>query len=96
MAVDEKLFHFTGESANDRLVITKPDRIGLWFYEFCGHLDNDLPYMLYLKMHNSIEGPVTVNSIVQDWCNIITTINGPTHSHTYLAFDSYYMDSAVR
>ena len=30
---DEMLWHFTGHSGNVRLVISKPDRLGLWFYE---------------------------------------------------------------
>ena len=33
---DEKLYHFTGRSGNIRLVIKKPARIGLWFYELVG------------------------------------------------------------
>ena len=32
-AGDEKLFHFTGKSGDVRLVKSKPDQIGLWFYE---------------------------------------------------------------
>ena len=33
VAGDEKLFHFTGDSAFVRLVLSKPDKVGFWFYE---------------------------------------------------------------
>jgi len=42
VAGDEKLFHFTGVDGDLRLVITKPDRIGFWFYELCADLSNGL------------------------------------------------------
>ena len=35
VAGDEKLFYFTGDSIIIRQVISKPDKIGLWFYELC-------------------------------------------------------------
>ncbi len=43
VAGDEKLYGFTGKSCDVRLVISKPDRVGLWFYELCGVLENGLP-----------------------------------------------------
>ena len=36
VAGDEKLFHFTGNSSDIRMCISKPDRVGIWFYEICG------------------------------------------------------------
>ena len=51
VASDEKLFHFTGDSVDVRLVISKPDKIGLWFYELVGALTCGAHYLLYLKMH---------------------------------------------
>jgi hypothetical protein len=46
IAGDEKLFHFTGNSGDIRLVVSKPDRIGLWFYEVVAQLANGCYYML--------------------------------------------------
>ena len=47
IAGDEKLLHFTGLSPDVRVVYKKPDRVGLWIYELCVKLSNDLPYMLH-------------------------------------------------
>jgi hypothetical protein len=46
-AGDEKLFHFTGNSGDIRLVITKPDKVGLWFYELCAPLSYGGSFMLW-------------------------------------------------
>ena len=46
VAGDEKLFHFTGESKDVRLCISKPDRIGLWFYQLCALLRSGKPLSL--------------------------------------------------
>ena len=54
IAGDEKLLHFTGRSPDVRVVYMKPDRVGLWIYELCVKLSNDLPYMLDLWLHDSI------------------------------------------
>lgn len=32
---DEKLFHYTGLTKDIRLVVSKPGRVGLWFYAVC-------------------------------------------------------------
>ena len=48
VAGDEKLFFFTGESAFLRLVISKPDRIGLWFYELTCRLRDGSPFLMIL------------------------------------------------
>lgn len=47
---DEKLFHFTGKSGNLRLMIKKPARIGLWFYELVGAIDESKSYLLDVKL----------------------------------------------
>ena len=47
VAGDEKLKHFTGNSGNIRQILSKPDRIGLLFYELVGYLSNGLPYLLH-------------------------------------------------
>lgn len=103
VAGDEKLFHFTGESGNVRLVISKPDKVGLWFYELCAPLRSGLPYLLDLRMHNSQVNSVPVNSIVQRWNQVVRGV-GSEHVQQgqhpnpkcYLSFDSYYFDSAVK
>jgi hypothetical protein len=53
VAGDEKLFHFTGDSGDIRLVLTKPDRIGLWFYQLCAPLHNGASFLLWFKLHHS-------------------------------------------
>ena len=54
IAGDEKLLHFTGRSPDVRVVYMKPDRVGLWIYELCVKLSNELPYMLDFWLHDSI------------------------------------------
>ena len=48
IAGDEKLLHCTGRSPDVRVVYIKPDRVGLWIYELCVNLSNDLPYMCWI------------------------------------------------
>ena len=64
VAGDEKLFHFTGVSGNVRLVISKPDKIGLWFYELCCTLKSGAPYLLDFKLHDNSKGPILVSDVV--------------------------------
>jgi len=45
VAGDEKLLHFSGNSGDIRLVPSKPDHVGLWFYELCGYLSNGKPFL---------------------------------------------------
>ncbi len=52
-AGDEKLFHFTGNSQDIRMILTKPDRVGLWFYELCAPLTYGGSYLLHTKLHHS-------------------------------------------
>jgi hypothetical protein len=71
---DEKLFHFTGNSGNLRLVLTKPGKVGLWFYELCGAINSSMSYLLDLKLWGVDKqfGQVEqVVKIVQRWCNCI-------------------------
>lgn len=100
VAGDEKLFHYTGKSGNVRLVISKPDRVGFWFYELCGRFSNGLPYMLDVFMHNSLTGTVHVASVVRGWIDAMTTIHSRcgdvSNMKCILAMDSYYMDNAAR
>ena len=96
VAGDEKLFHFTGDSGDIRLIISKPDRIGLWFYELVAPLANGQYYMLYLKLQTSRNGDAPVENIVRDWINIVkftgvasTEMDLP-NPKTMLVYDSYY------
>jgi len=52
-AGDEKLLHFTGNSKNIRMILTKPDRVGHWFCELCIKLVNGLSFLLYFRAHLS-------------------------------------------
>ena len=97
VAGDEKLFHFTGQSGDVRLVKSKPDQIGLWFYELCCRLRCGLPYLLHLQLHrNKVQGQVSVkvSDMVKRWGHVVQTIGG--HLEPNRAFDSYYMDAEAR
>lgn len=101
VAGDEKLLKFTGNSGNIRLVITKPDRVGLWFYELATRLENGLPYMLYIRMHRSnpvLGHTIKTAEIIRDWSNIVMRTDDPDSRNpdTMLVFDSYYLTKAYR
>ena len=100
---DEKLFHFTGDDGDIRLVISKPDRIGHWWYELCATLRTGHSFLLDTEMHSSSAGTVTVDSVVEGWMNTILEVGSehvPEESlpnpNTTLIFDSYYMSSLSR
>lgn len=100
VAGDEKLFHFTGESPNVRLVISKPGRVGLWFYELTGALSNGLPYLLDVFMHTNVAGPIKVASVVDRWVTVMKTCGSDAvdtqRDRCILACDSYYLDATSR
>lgn len=88
---------------------SKPDRVGLWFYEACGTLSNGSAYCLYMKLHDNYRpGVQKLTNVVQDWGRIIlntgigelpsrgTGIDQNKNSKTYLVFDSLYFDKATR
>jgi hypothetical protein len=96
VAGDEKLFHFTGDSGDIRLVLTKPDRIGLWFYQLCAPLHNGASFLLWFKLHHSdafLGENIPVASVVQSWSEVVRKHGDP---ETLLTFDSYYLDNAGR
>ena len=62
IAGHEKLFHFTGDSGDIRLVVSKSDRIGQWFYEVVAQLESGCYYMLYVKPQTTRDGPVEVST----------------------------------
>lgn len=104
VAGDEKLFHFTGEDGDLRLVISKPDRIGHWWYELCASLSKGSNFLLFTKMHTNRYGvSISVDSIVERWKAAILSIGSglvPVGSNpnpsTLLVFDSYYMSKGSR
>ena len=49
-AGDEKLFHTTGNSGNIVQCQSKPDRIGLWFYQLCIRFKVGLPFVLWFRL----------------------------------------------
>ena len=103
VAGDEKLFHYTGESGLVRLVPSKPDKIGLWFYELCGCLANGLAFCLFIMLHNSIQQKLTTVSVVSKWVANMRRIDlgadadadAVWYPHTVLVFDSYYTSKEV-
>ena len=97
VAGDEKLFYFTAHDHRTRQVPTKPDKIGLWFYELAGRLSNERRFVLYIKLHNNISGTLTTDLIVSDWADIIMQVGRDRvqegenpNPNTVLACDGYY------
>ena len=67
-----------GDSDNVRVVFSKSDRVGLWFYQLALILSNGLTYMLHLKLHNVRqlhEGSFPVCRVVDMWS--IHVLGGP-------------------
>lgn len=50
---DEKLLHHTGSTENTRLVLSKSDRIGLWYYELAAMTNYDETCLLNFKLSDS-------------------------------------------
>jgi hypothetical protein len=86
---DEKLFHYTGLTKDIRLVVSKPGRVGLWFYELCAHYVWEgnlcsipgwlLGRRVYQCRMSSISGQISLNNTLQpalfsSWTHIIWTI----------------------
>ena len=53
LAGDEKLLHFTGNLMDVRAIKSKPDRMGLWFYQLMATLSNDTQFLLHTKLWES-------------------------------------------
>ena len=106
VARDENLFYFIGDSINIRQVISKPDKIGLWFYELCCRVRNgehELPYLMHLFLHDSELHEVTTASVVEKWVNTMWSVGKETvpecvnpHPKCILDMDSYYIGSESR
>lgn len=92
VAGDDKIFHFTGNSQDIRLVSAKPRRIELWFYELCSTLRNDCKYMIFLKLH--LGGEFTsISSVGKTWTRVIRTLE---HEQIFLTIDCYYLDNVSK
>ena len=97
LAGDEKLLHFTGDSALIRQIITKPDKIGFWFYELSSKLPTGKIILLYWRVHDGTVDSIPVHEIVTEWGEISRYYgNVGIRYQPVLIFDSYYMSSASR
>ena len=98
VAGDEKLKHFTWNSGNIREILSKPDRIGLLFYELVGYLSNGLPYLLHAMQQtndnvfaandDTTENMSTNTRVVAKWGEIVGIKQ--SNDHCVLIFDSVY------
>ena len=97
VAGDEKLFHYTADDHLVRAVQSKPDKVGIWFYELCALLTNGTSILICSSYHNNHNGEMKVFDIVRQWINTIMSCgknrveNGLNpNPNTMLVFDSYY------
>ena len=93
VAGDEKLLYFTGNSGDIRMVRSKSDRVGLWFYELCALLPNGLPIIVYFRLQKSDprrEGTIKTKDILEDLDDVIQNKVGEVNPNTKLVCDSYY------
>ena len=58
-------FSFTGISGDVRQVPSKPDGIGLWFYECCARLKCGKAFLLSFQMHHDMNGAIKVSDVVK-------------------------------
>ena len=93
VAGDEKLLHFTGNSGDIRMVKSKPDKVGLWFYELCALLPNGLPIIVYFRLQKSnprSAETIKTKDILKDWADVIQNKVEEVNPHTKIVCDSYY------
>jgi hypothetical protein len=100
-AGDEKLLHFTGKTCNIMKVISKPDRVGIWFYELAVRLPDNHGYLINIRVNdfNDLEGIHNpVHDVVQEWINALQedVPFRPLDANLVLVFDNYYMSNATR
>jgi len=97
LSCDEKLKHFVGNSGDIRFVPNKPAKVGIWFTEDCGVIDNNLSYLLDYVMaraHTQVGEKEQVVGAVKRWIKVVQSIE-----QTYppaIVFDSYYTSKASR
>jgi hypothetical protein len=91
VAGDEKLFHFTGNSGDVRLVPNKPARIGLWFYQLCVQLPDGSSFLLWTRLHHSnglLGESMPTTTIIEAWADVVKRLG---NADTLLTMDSYYL-----
>ncbi len=96
-AGDEKLWRYLGESGWLRQVLSKPDKLGHWFYELCIPLANGRSFLIHVKLHKAAEeeGTIHVDSVVELWTQVLD--RKKQHGvDCFLAVDSYYWSAATR
>ena len=80
------------------MILSKPDRVGLWFYELCCQLPGHLPYLLWLRLWDAVSDPrdaheaIPCSEIIKQWAEIIRRLN----PLAIMAADSYYFDTTGR
>lgn len=98
IAGDEKLLHFTGDSAFIRQIITKPDKIGFWFYEAVCLLGPKVPYMLLTRVQDTcanLDEHIPCDEILKEWGTIAKKYaTNNRNCGPVLVFDSYYTVNA--
>ena len=82
------------------MVFSKPDSVGLWFYQLASVLSNGLTYLVHLWIHDVRQlekESLPVFRVVEMWCRHV--LGGPyvdKDVDTPLVFDSYYHSNATR
>jgi len=98
IAGDEKLSHFTGNSAHIYLVLNKPAKIGLWIFELCAKLGWDnLPFMvdMYMREGRPKEtDPTQMVKTVERWARV--AMQYERQQSPILFMDSLYFDRNSR
>ena len=107
IAGDGKLLHFTGIVTYISIIsvrntynihrqqskcLKKPDRVGLWVYELCVRLSDQLPFTLDIRLHDAISllgETIPVNKVVTLWVKIVHSFHVACMSDTVLVFHSY-------
>ena len=82
---DENLLHFTGDSKVILQIVTKPNNVGILYYELMVVLPNDRGFLIYFKMRISIKAE-RVAVIIQDWGGVVLQFD---ESKSVLVFGSY-------
>lgn len=92
----------TGNSGNSRQVLTKPDKVGLWFFQLVCMMANgeeELPFLFHLMMQVAtaqVHESTTVASVVKKWVESIRRKDPELNKLCILCFDSYYLDNTSR
>jgi hypothetical protein len=94
VAADEKLYKFTGNSGWIRSVPSKPSKIGHWIYEMVCTLHTGKPFLIYIRLQDSVVKlghSVPILDVVKDWSNVIQKLG----NNTILVADSYYASTTT-